>query len=87
MNKLLSIIRNYLSSQRVRNLQKNIRKHEDNAKERIQMREWNGELYLSVNNVPIIPINRQGMNWTGLLNIARKTYSDYTINKEEQKHI
>ena len=62
------------------------------AERALQIREFQGELYLSFNNSPILPFNgrdseerKEAQNIAvEVLSIARKTYRDYIIAQEKK---
>ena len=62
------------------------------AERTLQIREFQGELYLSFNNRPILPFNgrdneeqKEAQNIAvEVLSIARKTYRDYLITLEKK---
>ena len=62
------------------------------AERALQIREFQGELYLSYNNRPILPFNGRDNEERkdaqaiaiDVLNIARKTYRDYIIAQEKK---
>ena len=62
------------------------------AERALQIREFQGELYLSFNDRPILPFNGRDSEEQkeaqsiaiDVLNIARKTYRDYIIAQEKK---
>ena len=65
------------------------------AERTLQIREFQGELYLSFNNRPILPFNGRDSEErkeaqriaVEVLNLARSTYLDYLITLEKDKSL
>ena len=96
MNNIFANIRAYfarLSHQSQQDAAQRIQQAaEREANTALQIREFQGELYLSFNNRPILPFNgrdneeqKEAQNIAvEVLSIARETYRDYIIAQEQK---
>ena len=99
MNKIFTNIRAYfarLSHQSQQDTALRVQQAAAKEAERtLQIREFQGELYLSFNNRPILPFNGRDNEErkeaqriaVEVLNLARKTYRDYLTALEKDKSL
>lgn len=95
MANLITTIRAYfarLSHQSARdNAQRIEQAAESEAQRALQIREFQGAIYLSYNNRPILPLSDTEDNSTTtaveVLHIARRTYRDFLITNERKQSL
>ena len=55
------------------------------SREEVQIMEYGGELYICCRGIPIVREEDLGATWSGVLEMSRKVYEEWLIEREMEK--
>ena len=55
------------------------------SREEVQIMEYGGEMYICCRGIPIVREEDLGAPWSGVLEMSRKVYEEWLIEREMEK--